>query len=223
MKTVSSYKSFLLDCDGVILNSNFIKTEAYFSLANEFGRKSAEQFVTFHRENGGVSRFAKLRKLLDEHLGEEANDKLLAQYVEKFGTLVKEKLMICNETPGLRQFLQKVRQIADVYVVSASPETELKEVFYRRELDRLFDGIYGSPRTKQEIVADLMKQGINQDILYVGDSRLDYEVAKKNGLDFIFMHQFSEFDGWRDFFLDKRAIKIIRNLLDILPELEIAQ
>jgi len=48
--------------------------------------------------------------------------------------------------------------------------------------------------------------------LYIGDSRLDYEVAKKFQYDFIFMTDYTQFTQWKDFFGDKPDVKIINNL-----------
>jgi beta-phosphoglucomutase-like phosphatase (HAD superfamily) len=42
------YKTLVFDCDGVILNSNRIKTEAFGQVAMQFGADAAKELVRFH-------------------------------------------------------------------------------------------------------------------------------------------------------------------------------
>ena len=61
----NSYKTIIFDCDGVILNSNKIKTESFYKVAKKFGEKEAIKLVKFHLSNGGISRYEKFKFFLE--------------------------------------------------------------------------------------------------------------------------------------------------------------
>ena len=54
---LSSYKTIIFDCDGVILNSNKIKTEAFYNVTATYGIEAANELVSYHKLNGGISRY----------------------------------------------------------------------------------------------------------------------------------------------------------------------
>ena len=68
-------------------------------------------------------------------------------------------------------------------------QEEIIRLFSRKSLLKYFDvGIFGSPDSKEEIVARELKKSTGQSpALFIGDSKYDYQVAKKNNLDFIFL------------------------------------
>ena len=53
---MKNYTHLFFDCDGVILNSNQIKTDAFYKLAFNFGELQAQKLVNYHIENGGKRR-----------------------------------------------------------------------------------------------------------------------------------------------------------------------
>ena len=58
--TFKRYHSLIFDCDGVILNSNQIKSDAFYNVAKQFGDIAAKKLLKFHLENGGISRYKKI-------------------------------------------------------------------------------------------------------------------------------------------------------------------
>ncbi len=63
---IHDYKTIIFDCDGVILNSNKIKSEAFRIVASQYGDKEARKLVTYNKENGGVSRYVKFNYFINE-------------------------------------------------------------------------------------------------------------------------------------------------------------
>jgi len=59
IKKITIYKTLVFDCDGVVLNSNKIKTQAFYEATKQFGHESAQALVDYHVANGGISRYAK--------------------------------------------------------------------------------------------------------------------------------------------------------------------
>ena len=66
MVDLSHYNSIIFDCDGVILNSNTVKSDSFYSSALPFGEKAADLLLRYHLENGGVSRYVKFRYLISD-------------------------------------------------------------------------------------------------------------------------------------------------------------
>lgn len=199
--TIGPYQTWLFDCDGVLLDSNAVKTDAFHALALPFGEGVASALVAHHRRTGGVSRFKKVRYLYEELLDRrDAEDEIEAGILE-YGRLVRERLLACPETPGLRAFLDALPEGTYRAVISGGLEDEVRFVLRERGLADYFDAIYGSPRTKDEAFETIAQsQPLGSDAVYLGDSRYDHEVATRFGMDFVFLHAFSEFDGWGDYF-----------------------
>lgn len=203
------YKTWLLDCDGVLLDSNRIKSDAFYEVALPFGEEAARALVEYHQKTGGISRFEKMVHLQREILHRAPEEGLTRRLVEQFGAICHNKLLACPETPGLRVFLERISGLCACHIVSGGREDELQSVFEARGLARYFRSINGSPRTKLRIIEDLREGGcLLSPIAFVGDSRYDYETAQSAMADFFFMTSFTEFGGHEDFFRDKPHTKI---------------
>lgn len=53
---LQSDTTLVFDCDGVVLNSNRIKTEAFRVVAAPYGDAAAGALVQYHLAHGGISR-----------------------------------------------------------------------------------------------------------------------------------------------------------------------
>ena len=59
MFNLLNYKVAIFDCDGVILMSNQMKSKAFaLTLKNE-KKKLVNEFMSYHQQNGGISRYVK--------------------------------------------------------------------------------------------------------------------------------------------------------------------
>jgi phosphoglycolate phosphatase-like HAD superfamily hydrolase len=191
------YRTWLFDCDGVLLDSNRIKTEAFGELVMPFGADIASAFVAYHVANGGVSRMTKLRYLFEHLLRRPVEADTIEQLAGRYGAIVREQLLQCPETQGLRELLGRRPPGSRSFVVSGADEVELREILSIRGLAREFDGIFGSPRTKVEILAALAEtEPLGRSAVFLGDSRYDHETAVQFGIDFIFVSSCSELADW---------------------------
>lgn len=197
------YGLWLFDCDGVILDSNSLKTDAFHRIGMGYGPEDARALVRYHLENGGVSRFEKLSYFFRDIRGEIDYQKKLRAALAEYGEFVKAGLRRCLEVPGIRAFLKKLRETEGLraFVISGSEEEELRQVFSERGLASYFDGIFGSPAKKRDIVSELCslerRPGSDLRAVFCGDSRLDYEVARAFGIDFIMIHGYTEWEDWQ--------------------------
>ena len=63
------WKTWVFDCDGVLLNSNGVKSEAMYRSALKYGAANADHLVQYHISNGGIGRTIKFRWFIREFLG----------------------------------------------------------------------------------------------------------------------------------------------------------
>lgn len=218
-----SSKIWVFDCDGVLLDSNKIKTEAFRELALEYKVPDLEGFVEFHRRNGGMSRFLKIETLLRDYLQQSDYQEELKKGVDRYGHLVRKKLSTCAEGEGLRDFLNTLPKDSQSYVISGALETEVQEVLEEKDLASYFKEIYGSPLNKIENLQKLRKltqSPLGAEATFIGDSITDYKAAKEFGMNFIFFYGLTEWDDWETFFKDKEEVLIAKNFEDLLSRMK---
>ena len=210
-------KSFVFDCDGVLLDSNRVKTEAFRTVAAQFGDEAAEELVRYHTEHGGVSRYRKFEYLLKAILRREADPVLVEQLSVEYGECVERDLLQCTLAPGLARLREQTRG-ASWMVVSGGDQSQLRRVFDARGLTEMFDsGIFGSPTPKDEILMREIRRGaICLPALYLGDSRFDHVASAQAGMDFVFVSAWSEFRGWQSYCAEKN-IPMVDTVAALLP------
>jgi phosphoglycolate phosphatase-like HAD superfamily hydrolase len=217
--SLSNYETVIFDCDGVLLNSNKIKTDAFYQVALPYGAKAANSLVRYHTSNGGVSRYRKFSFFIKSILKEDQCDNgsaLLSRLLSEYASIVFNGLMECEIAGGLGD-LRGLSPAAKWMVISGGDERELRKIFLQRNLARLFDGgIFGSPSSKEDIIERETASGnIQGPTVFIGDSRYDYKCARNAGFDFIFASGWSEIRDWGRF-VSEEAIVGIRSLSDLL-------
>jgi phosphoglycolate phosphatase-like HAD superfamily hydrolase len=149
-----------------------------------------------------MSRYEKFDHFFHDILQSPKRPEDLQGVLTSYAAFIREGLNRCAEVRGARTFLECLRQAdARCFVVSGSDQEELREVLAARNLAGYFQGIFGSPEKKMDIVrrvwAEERQRGAVSASL-CGDSRLDFEVARSCGLRFIMIHGYTEWDGWRE-------------------------
>lgn len=204
MVDLGRYRSLVFDCDGVVLDSNRLKTEAFRRIALPWGTAAAEALVAYHTAHGGIARQVKFTHFIAQILPNHAAPGSLPAppleaLLEAYAAEVRAGLMTCAAAEGL-EALRAATPGARWLIVSGGDQTELRGVFAARGLATHFDGgIFGSPDNKDRILARELAAGtIPRPALFLGDSRYDHEAAARAGLDFVFVSAWSEFAGWTE-------------------------
>lgn len=175
-------RAAVFDFDGVVLESADIKTRAFRRLFD-----GNEEAVDYHLAHQGVSRYEKFRhittKILERPYSEEDEQRLAARFSE----LVFDEVLVCPFVPGAQALLERRRHELPLFVASGTPEAELRHIASARGLLGCFNGIYGTPPTKGEILRAILEETrLDQDaVLMVGDAMTDLEGARAAGVRFV--------------------------------------
>lgn len=177
----------IFDFDGVLVESVDIKTEAFRELFRDAG-SHVDEIVAFHQAQGGMSRFEKFRTIYRDILRRPLDDETFDGLCSRFAILVREAIMRCPEVPGSAALL-RAQAAAGVrmFIASATPELELRDIVEARKLGAFFRGVFGSPRPKAEITrAILAAEGGNPARWwFIGDAVNDLHAAEEAGVTFI--------------------------------------
>lgn len=193
MPQLSDYDIYIFDCDGVILDSNQLKIEAMRNaLAVHFSNHDLiNDCISYFRNNFGKSRFHHVGHFLDSILDVEKRQRhALEQLIlTSFSTQCRALYLKAEITPGFIAFLRQCK--GKRYVASGSEQNELRNVFVQRGLNIHFDGVFGSPTSKAELIRCILKQENNTNAVMFGDAESDMSSAKKNQIDFVFYAPYS--------------------------------
>jgi len=186
---ISRYSAMIFDCDGVILDSNKVKSKAFAATLKGEDPKLIDEFIRYHKLNGGISRFVKFEYFFKIIKGQKKYQEDLSDALNRYAKLIYKELLGCDEIKGIRDTLdQLIKLNIDCFVVSGGEQAEVRDVLKKRDFSHYFNTIYGSPITKKQHLATIK----STKSLYFGDARSDYEAANFFGMDFIYISGASE-------------------------------
>jgi len=180
-------KNIIFDFDGVILDSVSLKTEAFRRLFEAFDATDVNTFIAYHQENGGVSRYAKIRYFFETILKRSIDEVEVARYANRYSTLTKEALS--QPTYLIKdcvEFIHKHYQSFRMHIASGADEEDLHYICNHLGLTRYFVSIHGSPTPKNQLVKALLLTNayVQEETILIGDSINDYDAAKENHITF---------------------------------------
>lgn len=184
---IKKFKTIIWDFDGVIIDSDNIRTESFKKTFKDFGKNCVEKLIKYHKLNGGLSRYHKVQFFFNEILKENISDDDFTSWVELYGKYCKERL--CNKTLLIEDsmnFIKNNHQNFSFHIASASDEKELKFICKKLEISDYFISINGSPTTKINNVKNILNSHnyLKDNCCLIGDSFNDKEAAEINNINF---------------------------------------
>lgn len=213
----------MFDCDGVVLNSNQTKIDAYFAVAKRMGGTDAQAqaFVDHHVAKGSFPRNGKTEYYLTEIVKQPVTEATMQQYMQAFEDVLDVTLMQCEVATGL-DALKAATPQAKWMLLSGGDQAELRRIFPRRmvgnnNLAHLFEaGIFGGPDTKDAVLAREKANGnLQLPALFVGDSKYDHQAASRAGLDFVFLSDWTEVRDWQAYCAENK-ITVLHNIAQLM-------
>lgn len=182
------WQAVFFDFDGVIADSTAVKVRAFATLFAPYGSVVQEAVVRYHLENGGMPRLEKIRHCHAAFAGTPIDEETLQRRGQAFAAMVRDEVIAAPYIDGALASLHVLQQRSTpCFVVSGTPEEEMRDIVVRKGLASFFREVHGSPRVKTEIVADILHRHrlTPGRCLFVGDALADYRAAQNNGLAFL--------------------------------------
>jgi phosphoglycolate phosphatase-like HAD superfamily hydrolase len=214
MHPIYNYDLYIFDCDGVILDSNVLKVKAMREalLALPFTTELlVTQCVDYFSNNFGKSRFHHVSHFLDNILN---IDEVNRAYVERkiltvFSSQCRTLYLTAELTPNFLAFIESLP--GRKYVASGSEQSELREVFKNRGLDKYFIEVYGSPTKKSELIKNIIATESDATKVMIGDAISDFEASKENNIDFICYVPYSNVPTCMKLLAKEHKFEVIEN------------
>lgn len=209
---MSGPKLVFFDFDGVVLDSAKIKTIAFPEVFKDYPEHQ-EAITAYHLEHQGVSRYKKFEWIYAELLQQDLSDDESQKLGERFSEIVLSKILTCASIPGSFELLEILRELkVPCVVASGTPETELRTIVEKRELSLYFSEVWGSPKSKSDIIRDVLARHKLEakDCLFLGDATTDFKAASEMKVPFVAVYSEEMEDYWEEL-----KLRPIRNLMNI--------
>jgi len=181
-------RALFFDFDGVIVDSIETKTEAFRMLFKDYPDDVIQEVLDYHKQHGGISRVDKIALAHEQYIGSPLNKANLKAWSDRYSELVVEKVVEVSWIKGAVEFLDSVcDSTIHVFVISGTPEPELKYIIDKRGIAKYFRQSLGSPIRKSPHIRRLLAQYKLQpeECVFIGDALTDYDAAKETGLHFV--------------------------------------
>jgi len=179
-------KTILFDFDGVIINSNKVKDQAFRYIFDKIDPVFVEEFMLYHRSNGSKSRFEKIEYFHKKILNQKLDDFQRNFYLKKFSNYTLSRLtnksLLISET---LDFIRKNRSY-NYHIVSGTFIQDLVFLCEKLGINKYFKSIEGSPTIKEILIKNILIKYnyMKEETILIGDSFNDMEAAEKNKIIF---------------------------------------
>jgi phosphoglycolate phosphatase-like HAD superfamily hydrolase len=189
MRIRQEIKTAIFDCDGVLFDSNHIKSESFAQTVASESPDAIASLLAYHADNGGVSRFRKFEWFYRDFLAKKDWEDLAQVASDRFSQIVLEKLMLAPMVDGTELLLQNIAERGiNCFVVSAGAHDEVNMLINYRGISSYFVEVLGSPTSKIDHLARLENEArLVRPGVFIGDAISDLRAAEMFGLEFIFV------------------------------------
>jgi len=181
---IQKYRYFIFDFDGIIKESVEAKTKSYINLFSEY-KFALPLIKEHHQKNGGISRYEKIPLYL-EFCKLSSTKSLVELYLKRFRENVYKLVIDSNWVPGILEFIKEIEDKQKIYIVSATPEDEIRMISNKIKLNVPISNIFGSPSSKIKNINKFFKKEFKRDYIFFGDSFSDSIAANEFSIDFAY-------------------------------------
>ena len=176
------------DFDGVILDSMSIRNKGFELIFADFDRKDVGKLLNFHKQNGGLSRYVKIKFFFEKILEKDITQDEINYYADRFSKIMLKELgnneLLIKDSVT---FIKKNYKKFNFHIVSGSDQEELRILCDVLGIKKYFKTINGSPSAKKELIKNILDDyNYNaDDCVLIGDSINDFDAARENKIRFI--------------------------------------
>jgi len=184
---IQSIDALFFDFDGVIVDSTRTKKKAFEILFKGFPDEIVNAVVHYHTLHGGISRVEKIRHAHENIIKAPLTENQVMEWADRYSDLVVQDVICAPWINGAKDFLEAYASKLPVFMVSGTPEPELKHIVEQRKIGHYFKEILGSPIKKPEHIRRLLEKYslVAKQCVFIGDALTDYNAALETGLHFI--------------------------------------
>ncbi len=189
-------KVIVFDFDGVIVDSNRLKEEAFSKIFK--GTDISPALVDeIQRENTGT-RFDMLRDIFVKS-GRSENEiaRLVDEYAARFDETAQGGIVEQGMFSGAREILERLSGRYPLYLNSMTPQIALEKTVGHLGIGYCFRQLCGWPPVKEEHMKNIIvREDVTpREVVMVGDGEGDFAAARATGCMFIGVA--NEFNQWR--------------------------
>ncbi|NIA22412.1 MAG: HAD-IA family hydrolase [Anaerolineaceae bacterium] len=186
----------VLDFDGLIVESEEIKDRAFVEAFPDHP-EHREAIMAYHLQNKHLVRYEKFEHIATAMLGLPYGDEDRERIAARFSRYTRRRIAECPEVPGAREFLDHFQGKVPMYLVSATPQSELEPIIEDRGLAACFKRIFGAPRRKPDVLREVMtaESVAAEEMVMIGDSLADLHAAREVGALFVGRNRVDDFSA----------------------------
>ena len=211
-------KIVVFDFDGVLVDSNRIKQNAWHAVFAGFSEQEKEIARAHYL---GV--YASTRRIILENIFKAIGrpESELKNFVEihsaKYNSITQKRISELGLVAGAKELLEEYSQKFHLYINSSTPKDALDETIDNLGIRKYFKEIYGRPETKESALEKIFaREGIDgSETVFVGDADFDRNAANAYGCFFIGIR--NDFNGWTE---DEKFVTVesVREVPKIIEE-----
>ena len=209
-------KCVVFDFDGTLVKSNEIKRRTFYEVTKNLVDADIllDKILSYPDSGDRYDIFDTLiiELKLDREVFVSAS-KLSDSYTK----ICEYEISRAPEINGAVKTLKKLRSLGiSVFISSATPEVTLQKIISMRGWNELFDGITGSPDSKEDHLRSILFSNNYSlsEVIYIGDSEVDQKAALLIGCKFIGIGK-----NWNRF--DSRPVVLLDTLEKLIKELKL--
>ncbi len=176
--------AIVLDMDGVILQSNYIKHAAMLDLFAEWPRH-IDLIDHYNRGGGGIPRKTKFRHIWEQILRLPYDSAVESMLAKQYELALTDSLLGAPIVEGVDRLFTDAD--VPIYVCSAAPQEEVRRQLEHRQFAAHVTAAFGDPVRKADALRQVIaRSGAHaRDIVFFGDSSADLDAAVEVGTRFV--------------------------------------
>lgn len=184
---LDNFKVILWDFDGVLMDSNSVRDLGFETVLANYPAEQVQALMTYHKANGGLSRYVKFRYFFEEILKKPVTEEMIETLAKAFSDIMRKYLT--NPDLLIKDSMNFVRHNHEkfaMHIVSGSDQKELRYFCQELGISIYFLSINGSPTTKKQLVLNILTnyKYNKKEVVLIGDSINDYDAAIENNISF---------------------------------------
>ena len=184
---MKQYSTIIWDFDGVILLSEAVRIKGFEVIFRDYPEAQVWALIDYHKKNGGLSRYVKIRYFFEEIRGEQITEEQVNTMAGEFSAVMRKELVNPDRlNPDWLNFMDSAGSQFRHHIASGSDGRELNFLCETLGIHHHFESINGSPTPKKEWVRNILHDYhlTPESTALIGDAINDYDAASANGIDF---------------------------------------